>query len=78
MRGRSTITVRTDAAVEAALLVLTADGRSRSEAARQAVLEAARAHLRADLYEEARALSFDPVDREEARAVQSFMQALRA
>jgi len=74
----STITVRTDAEVEAALESLTKDGLSRSQAVRLAVLEAARARIRAELEAEARALAADPEDLAEARAVQADLEPLRA
>jgi hypothetical protein len=74
----STITVRTDAEVEAALEQLTADGSSRSQAVRAAVLEAARARVRQQLEREARALAEDADDLAEARAVQSDLEPLRA
>ena len=74
----STITVRTDEEVEAALDALTADGRSRSQAVRAAVLEAARARIRRQVEVESRALARDPDDLAEARAVQADMEALRA
>jgi len=74
----STITVRTDAEVEAALVALTADGSSRSEAVRAALLDAARARLRAELQDEARSLAADADDVAEARAVQADLEPLRA
>lgn len=74
----STITVRTDADIEAALDTLTADGTSRSQAVRAALLEAARARLRAELEAEARALAADSDDVAEARAVQADLETLRA
>lgn len=74
----STITVRTDEEVEAALDALTADGSSRSEAVRAAVLDAARARTRADLEREARMLADDPDDLAEVRAVQADLEPLRA
>jgi Arc/MetJ-type ribon-helix-helix transcriptional regulator len=74
----STITVRTDAEIEAALAALTADGRSRSEAVRAAVLDAARARIREQVEAEARALAEDPDDLAEARAVQADLEPLRA
>lgn len=73
-----TITVRTDAEVEAALVALTADGSTRSQAVRAAVLDAARARIRRQVEEESRALASDPEDLAEARAVQADMEALRA
>jgi Arc/MetJ-type ribon-helix-helix transcriptional regulator len=74
----TTITVRTDDEIEAALAALTSDGRSRSEAVRAAVLDAARARIRAQLEAEARALAEDPADLAEARAVQADLEPLRA
>ena len=74
----STITVRTDEEVEAALAALTADGSSRSQAVRAAVLDAARARIRRQVEEESRALAVDPEDLAEARAVQADMEPLRA
>jgi hypothetical protein len=74
----STITVRTDAEIEAALVALTADGSTRSQAVRAALLDAARARIRRQVEEESRALATDPEDLAEARAVQSDMEALRA
>ncbi len=74
----TTITVRTDADVEAALDTLTADGTSRSEVVRAALLEAARARLRAELEAEARSLAADEDDVAEARAVQADLEPLRA
>jgi hypothetical protein len=74
----STITVRTDAEIEAALAALTADGSTRSQAVRAAVLDAARARVRRQVEEESRAIAADPEDLAEARAVQADMEALRA
>lgn len=74
----STITVRTDAEIEAALSALTADGSTRSQAVRTALLDAARARIRRQVEEESRALACDPDDLAEARAVQADMEALRA
>jgi len=74
----STITVRTDAEIEAALAALTADGSTRSQAVRAAVLDAARARVRRLVEEESRAIAADPEDLAEARAVQADMEALRA
>lgn len=74
----TTITVRTDDEIEAALASLTSDGRSRSEAVRAAVLDAARARIREQIEAEARALAEDPADLAEARAVQADLEPLRA
>lgn len=78
MRLMSTITVRIDADVETALAALTADGSSRSDVVRAAVLEAARARIRAEVEAEARDLAADPEDLTEVRAVQEAMEPLRA
>jgi hypothetical protein len=74
----STITVRTDAEIEAALSALTADGSTRSQAVRAALLDAARARIRRQIEAESRALACDPDDLAEARAVQADMESLRA
>jgi hypothetical protein len=74
----TTITVRTDAEVEAALAALTADGTSRSQAVRLALLDAARARVRAEIAAEARALATDPDDLAEAKAIQADLEPLRA
>ena len=70
--------MRTDTAVEAALETLTALGVSRSEAARQAILDAAKAKRRAALREEAMMLSEDPEDVEESKRLAAEMEAARA
>lgn len=74
----STLTIRTDAEIEAALTALTADGSTRSQAVRTALLDAARARIRTQVEEESRALATDPEDLAEARAVQADMESLRA
>lgn len=74
----STITVRIDGEVEAALAALTSGGSSRSDVVRAAVLEAARALIRAEIEAEARDLAADPEDLAEVRAVQEAMEPLRA
>lgn len=78
MRGMATITVRIDDETSEALDSLTADGTSRSQAVRAALLEAARARIRAELEAEARALTGDSEDLAEARAVQADLEPLRA
>ena len=70
--------MRTDTAVEAALETLTALGVSRSEAARQAILDAAKAKRRAALREEAMMLSEDPEDVEESKRLAAEMESARA
>ena len=74
----STLTIRTDDEVERALLTLTSDGRSRSEAARSAILEAERAHRRAWLRAEAESLRNDPDDVAASRELAAEMDAIRA
>ncbi|MFP5255707.1 MAG: ribbon-helix-helix protein, CopG family [Acidimicrobiia bacterium] len=74
----ATITVRIDDETAEALEALTADGTSRSQAVREALLDAARARIRAELVAEARALAEDPADLAEARAVQADLEPLRA
>lgn len=74
----STLTIRTDGAVEQALAVLTSGGLSRSEAARAAILEAERAHRRARLRAEAEALRDDPEDAAASRQLAAEMDDARA
>lgn len=73
-----TLTIRTDPAVERALEALTRDGLTRSEVARAAILEAERAHRRAQLRAEAESLRNDPQDVAASRALAAEMDALRA
>lgn len=74
----STLTIRTDSAVERALQELTRDGLSRSEATRAAILEAERAHRRARLRAEAESLRNDPEDVAASRELTAEMDAIRA
>lgn len=74
----STLTIRTDEEVERALEVLTREGRSRSEAARAAILEAERAYRRARLRAEAEELRKDPDDVAASRELAAEMDAIRA
>jgi hypothetical protein len=73
-----TLTIRTDSEVERALAELTSDGRSRSEAARAAILDAERARRRELMRAEAEDLRNDPDDVAAARAMAAEMDALRA
>jgi hypothetical protein len=73
-----TITFRADAEVEAALTELTANGRSKTEVIKAALIEAARAERRERLRSEAAALVADPQDVAEIRAVREEMDRLRA
>lgn len=71
------IHVRLDAAADAALVLLRADGMTDSEAVRVALREAGeRRRTRAALAAEARALASDPDDRAEAREVRELMAEL--
>lgn len=74
----ATLTIRTDDAVERALAELTRNGRSRSEAARAAILAAERQARRARLRAEAEALRNDPDDVAAARDLAADMDSLRA
>lgn len=74
----TTLTIRTDREVERALESLTRDGRSRSEVARAAILEAERAQRRARLRAEAEALCNDPDDVAASRQLAAEMDAIRA
>lgn len=73
-----TLTIRTDAEVEQALESLTRDGKSRSEAARAAILEAERTHRRARLRAEAEQLRNDPDDVAASRQLAAEMDSIRA
>ena len=74
----ATLTIRTDSDVERALTTLTRDGASRSDVARQAILDAERAHRRARLRAEAEALRNDPEDVAASRALAAQMDDIRA
>ena len=74
----ATITFRTDPEVDAALSALVGDGRDRSRAIREAIIEAARRGGPPRLRAEADALAADPADRAEARAVLEDLESLRA
>jgi hypothetical protein len=74
----TTITFRTDADVDRALEALTAGGRDRSQAVREAILIAWRLEESERLEAEARELADDADDRAEARAVRADMESMRA
>lgn len=74
----STLTIRTDDAVERALEHLTDEGLSRSQAVRQAILDAERNQRRARLRAEAEQLRNDPDDVAAARELNEEMEAIRA
>lgn len=73
-----TLTIRTDPEVERALESLTSDGASRSDAAREAILSAARTRRRAALRAEAERLRDDPADAAASRELAADMDSLRA
>lgn len=73
-----TLTIRTDEDVERALVLLTSEGQSRSEAARSAILDAERAHRRARMRAEAEELRNDPDDVVASRELAAEMDAIRA
>lgn len=73
-----TLTIRTGPEVERALASLTSGGRSRSEVARSAILDAERAYRRARLRAEAEELRNDPDDVAASRALAAEMDAVRA
>lgn len=74
----ATLTIRIDSDVERALAALTSGGRSRSEVARAAILEAERALRRARLRAEAEQLRDDPADVAASRELAAEMDAVRA
>ena len=73
-----TLTIRTDSEVERALAELTSGGRSRSEAARAAILDAERARRRERMRAEAEELRNDPDDVAASRELAAEMDTLRA
>jgi Arc/MetJ-type ribon-helix-helix transcriptional regulator len=73
-----TITIRTDPEIDRALATLTADGRSRSEAVRAAILAAERAAEQAALRAEAERLAADPAERAFSKAMAAEVEELRA
>jgi Arc/MetJ-type ribon-helix-helix transcriptional regulator len=72
------VTFRLDDDAAAALRVLTRGGRSRSQAIRDALVEAARRRRAASVAAEAARLANDPLDREEMAEVAELMEDLRA
>lgn len=74
----STITIRTDDAVDEALAALSGEHRSRSEAIRAAILLAHRMQRHAQLRAEAEALSNDPEEAAASRQLAAEMESLRA
>lgn len=74
----ATLTIRTDSELERALAALTSDGRSRSDAARAAILAAEREQRRVAMRAEAEALRNDPEDVAASRLLAAEMDAARA
>ncbi|MGI9112696.1 MAG: ribbon-helix-helix protein, CopG family [Gaiellaceae bacterium] len=72
------ISVRLDPEAAQALDQLTRGGRDRSEAIREALVEAAARRQRTTLAAEAAELAADPEDRAEAEDVTALMESLRA
>jgi Arc/MetJ-type ribon-helix-helix transcriptional regulator len=70
------ISLRLDVETERALEVLTRGGCSRSDAVREALIEAARRRSSDELRAEAEEAAADPADRAEAKAVLEFMESL--
>ena len=74
----ATITIRTDKAVDEALDALTAGGKSRSDAVREAILLASRELRHARLRAEAEALRNDPDDVAASKRLAAEMDSIRA
>jgi Arc/MetJ-type ribon-helix-helix transcriptional regulator len=74
----ATITIRTDKAVDEALDALTAGGKSRSDAVREAILLASRELTHARLRAEAEALRNDPDDVAASKRLAAEMDSIRA
>lgn len=74
----TSLTIRMDPDVERALESLTADGRSRSEVVRAAILEAERAARRAEMRAWSEKVRNDPADRAEIAAIRAIMDDGRA
>jgi Arc/MetJ-type ribon-helix-helix transcriptional regulator len=75
MNGKM-VSLRLDDEAFTALELLMKDGKSRSEAIRDALLVAARRRRSDELRAEAEAAAADPVDRAEAAAVLEFMESI--
>ena len=72
------VNFRTDEFSERALAELTADGRSSSEAIRQALVDAARLRRRERMRQEALEVANDPADLAESRRVREEMERFGA
>jgi hypothetical protein len=72
----STLNVRTDEAMDQALAALTADGRTKTEAVRYALLHTYRDELVKQAREDSERLAADPDDRAEMLAIQRYLGLL--
>lgn len=72
------ISIRLDEEAEKALQLLTRSGRTKSEAVRDALIEAAERRRPRALANEAKRLAEDPEDRAELAEVAALMESLRA
>ena len=72
------VSLRLDAEAQEALRVLTRPGTTRSQAIRDALVDAASRRRRSDLAAEVAALAADEADRAELGAVAALMESLRA
>lgn len=69
LTGMSVLTIRTDDETDRALAALTRGGRTRSDVVREALLDAYRRALAAELRQEAEAAAADADDLAEVRAI---------
>ena len=69
----STLNVRTDEAMDKAIAALTADGRTKTEAVRYALLHAYRDELIKQARDDAERLADDPDDRAEMLSIQRYL-----
>jgi len=77
MAEQRAISIRLDAEARRALETLMRPGRTRSEAIRHALIDAAGRRRTAELAAEAEAIAADPDDRAEMAEVAALMEALR-
>jgi Arc/MetJ-type ribon-helix-helix transcriptional regulator len=75
--GGKMVSLRLDDEAASALDLLMKSGQSRSEAVREALIEAARHKRSAELRAAAEAAAADPADLAEAKAVLAFMESMR-
>lgn len=74
----ATVNFRTDERSERALVELTSDGATVSDAIRQALVDAVRLRRREQMRFESREVAADPADLEESRRVRTEMDDVRA